>query len=363
METAPPVSFIVDAPEAQTMATGINPMEIRWGFNPVQRDKILTARDCGLHKIPFGRFFAIERFNTRREFHTTDELLPRENLTTVSATEAEDFIKDSLGGTNAQVTTNWGLKVGFYGENDRAKMEVMTQTLLPTLSRIVEICEKNTLALPISQVCEGTDEMDFGRRETCVTCWNRWLLSDSCAAYGEMAAANGIVVGERSAATGEVVNRRIFPSIDELDAARNLMIDAYRTGIKTLQSVWREVAVGEEKGERKAANDFENQYRKDLHENKTQDRQITMVEKFAQASSAGVGGNNELIQMLAQSQIQTNQMLAQMLANGQPQQIAPQPAAAIADTEPELSEEQTKAANEAWAAKMAKSKTDKSAKQ
>lgn len=300
--------IVVDNYDVNAMSqVDTNPLEVRWGFNPVQRDKILDARNCGIAKVPFARFFPIRSFKTPREQHSIDWTQPKEISEIVQAEEAQRFLEDALAGKNAQVPIDWGFRVGFFGVRDIALMEVLTQTVLPTLDTIRELCRDNDLVCPISDVCEGSDG-DFGTRETCVMCWNKWVNSEACEKYCEIVAAVGLPVTERDAKTGALSQRVIKPTFQDFQQALEIVRAGFRAGIASLQTQWRTIVKEEEKNERQNITEFEDSYRKDLHENKPQDRQIAMVEKFAKAS-AGANNNQDVIAMLAQSQIQTNQLL------------------------------------------------------
>ena len=325
-----------------------NPLEVRWGFNPVQRDKILDARLCGVAQVPYARFFPIRSFRSPREKHSIDWTMPKEEIETIPAELAQREIEQSLAGKNAQVPQDWGLRIAFVGERDIAKMEVLTQTILPTLTTIREICADRGFISPITDVCEGSDDIT-GNRETCPTCWNRWVNSSAGQDYFEIVVAEGLPVTERDTQTSEIVQRIVRPTMDEMLNALQLVRESFRVGLATLRDQWEVIVRETEKNERKAPTMFEDLYRRDLHANRPEDRQIAMVEKFAKAQQGGNQGNADLLASLAQSQIQTQALLAAVLQN---QQNVPVPApAAVPSTDEQL--------NAAFAQKLADGKRKK----
>lgn len=308
------------AVEAQVLSnilqptSDMSPFVIRWGFNPVVRDKILNARECGISVVPFGRWFPIPIFGTNRENHTTDELKAREDRVQVNAEEAQGIISDSLAGTGAQTVFDWGTRFAFYGEEGIAKMETLSQALLPTLSSIRALCAEYGLECPIAEVCEATDDTDFGPRESCVSCWSKWISSPACSAYLEIVAKEGMTWNVRDPHTGEVKPEVGKPSIMEFNKARDLIIDGMQVGINSMRTQWADVARDEERGVTLALTNQQHIIRKDLHANKPQDRQLALVETFAKAQNTATGGNNELMTMLVNSQMQTNAAIQAMAA-------------------------------------------------
>ncbi|HXG86116.1 MAG TPA: hypothetical protein VNI84_19000 [Pyrinomonadaceae bacterium] len=302
--------IIVDTYQLKAVDVDTNPLEVRWAFNPVLRDKILNARECDIARVPFAKFFPIKTFSTPREFHTIDWTQPRETFVQITANEAQTSIEEALAGKGAQNRTDWGLKVGFLGERDTSKMEVISQTLLPTLSSIRAICEEYELKIPLSPVCEGSDELDYGARDTCVACWYKWLQSEALLAYIEEVSGSGMLVLERDPRDGNIKERTVRPSIEEFETARALVVDAFRAGIKTLEATWKNVADEDEKGLRKDISEVEHGFRKDLHRNKPQDRQIAIVQQFAK--NAGLGGQNDQISQIALTQEKTVDVLLKL---------------------------------------------------
>lgn len=307
-------SIVIDRPQSETPAFDPNAYEIRWGFNPVQREKILNARECGIARVPFARWFPIVSFPAPQEIHSIDWTMPKEGTATIPASQAELILLESLGGKGVQESVNWGLQTGFMGVRDAAQMAVINEVLTPQLSKIRLICAQHDLPLPISEVCEGTDELDFGGREECPTCWFKWLRSASCEAYLQIAAKTDVIVQERIPTTGEIIQRNVRPSLESLIEARRLVLEGFRLGINTLQKLWTDITTeyDREDSGRKTILDFEQNYRKDLHQNRPQDRQIALVQQVAKAASGNAGGNDALLERLAESQIQTSRILAEI---------------------------------------------------
>ncbi len=107
-------SFGGDAPQS----TGIDPMEIRWAFNGVVREKFLEGLECNIPILPYAKWFAVRLFYTRREFHSTDETLPRETDVIVTAADVQAYLEFALAGKNPNNNSDLGLKFGFVGGPD-----------------------------------------------------------------------------------------------------------------------------------------------------------------------------------------------------------------------------------------------------
>lgn len=294
--------------------------EVRWGFQISQRDKPLNARECGLSKAPFAKFFPIKSFETPQENHTVDEYKPRENVIIMPAGRVEASLMASLGGQGAQSQADWGLVTAFINETDAAKMAVISETLLPSLSRIREICDELNTQV-ISEVCEGSDDLDFGQRESCVSCYWKWLNSPVLAQHMENMAITGINVVERDTTTGEITERLVRPSIADLRMARDIALESGRRGVTQLEAIWRDIAGEYEKadGIRKDISEFEHGYRKDLHQSRPQDRQFALAREIARSTPAGTDGAmlNRLAEAtigLAEGQKQTNVLLNKLVA-------------------------------------------------
>ena len=158
-------------------ASAHDPYRVRWGFNPVQRNKILNARECGIGEVPFGEFFPIRSFSTPKEHHSIDWTKPKETTEVVTADDAQYILELALAGKGAQDEIDWGFQTGFYGEDDAGKMTVISLTLSPDLS-FIRAMPKHFKGVDtfIGNSCPGEDEFDQMRRETCPTCWAwRWV--------------------------------------------------------------------------------------------------------------------------------------------------------------------------------------------
>lgn len=295
---------------------GVNPRDIRWGFQMSQREKIMSAYECGIARVPFGRFFAIETLEVPRENHTIDWTQPKDKTVLIAAAEAENYLMQALGGTGAQSRVNWGLKTAFHNEKSAAKMAVISSVLLPTLPQIREISADLRIHT-ISEACEGSDDLDFGIRDTCVTCWWTWLNSPAVERYIENMALTGMAVHERDPNTGLVTQGVVTPTVDEMKVALAVMIEAGRLGVRQLQTQWTQISAEyESENVRKDILEIEHGYRKDLHQNKPQDRQFALAREIAK-STQGIAApdNSDILRMMAESQAQTNALLAQMAAS------------------------------------------------
>jgi hypothetical protein len=294
--------------------------EIRWGMNPIQRDKLLNPRATGIAgRVPFCKWFAIKAFPTPREIHTIDWSMPKEADTLVTAAEAQLEIEVALAGKGVQQQVNWGFVAGFLGERDAAVMEVISQTLFPRLSVIREVCANLGLACPISPICESMDETDYGERESCPSCWNKWLNSDALQQYIAAVANTGMEVLERET-SGELKERVVKPRIQQLEDARMLAKEGMRVGLQSLRTQWDTIAAEytNEKSGRKDITEFEHQYRKDLHQIRPQDRQVQLVSQVVRAARGEnvATGDTSAIDKL----VSTVDKLAQIvLADRQPQ--------------------------------------------
>jgi len=295
-----------------------NSLEVRWGFQLAQRDKLMSSHECGISFVPFGKLFPIKTFFAPRENHTIDWTQPKENIVTIPASEAENYLMEALGGRGAQTRVNWGLTTGFLGDTDSGKMALFNAILMPNLSRMREIGE--ALGLPaIERSCPGEDELDYNGRETCVSCGLAWLQSQTLDLYIDQCSQSQFTINELDRDTGETRERHFTPSAKELRDAKQLMTDSARIGHASLRAQWNEIATEYEKadGIRKDISDIEHGYRKDLHQSRPQDRQINLAKAMAQgASQQSSGSNDELMRMLVQSNIELKQMVGQALAGG-----------------------------------------------
>lgn len=297
---------------------GRDPMETRWGVNTCVREKLLEGGRAGFSVLPYGKFFPISRFTTPEEVHSTDPYIERERMVTKSAESVESYLKEMLAGLDAYGIpeagkSDFGFRAGFYGELDASKMAVISATILPSLSTIRGICQELGLLNPIGAVCEGQDNMDFEDRQSCPTCWLRWLKSDACDAYIHYIAQTGMPVREISGSQEQ--SRTVRPSIKELAEAQSIALTSLQTGIASLAKDWLTISQELEKGERKDVNTFQHGIRKDLHEIKPQDRQLHVIREYGKAASGGnvpavSGSVEQAIAMLANSQVQTATLLA-----------------------------------------------------
>lgn len=270
-----------------------NPLAIRWGFNGVVRGKVLDAYECGVAEVPLAKFFPIDYFQRPEEVHSIDWTMDKERLVTRSADAAQSHISHVLSGANAQeYNVNWGCQYGFFFEEDSGKMEVISQTLLPTLSKMREICAEFKVSSPIGNTCQGEDDSDFGRRESCITCFHKWLKSEACLMYADYVAQNGMRVEEIDI-NGNLSERIIKPSIDEFDQAHKLALKAFQLGVPTLEKQWNQITAEWDKGARKDISDTEHGYRKDLHQGKPSDKQETFAKNIASSISGARSGESE----------------------------------------------------------------------
>ena len=322
--------------------TAENPRAPRWGFNPMLRYQVVPFMETGQSVVPYAQWFPIRNFTRMQENHTTDETKPRELRVEVTAAEALASLRERLNGTGAQSQANWGFVWGFMDEFDAAKMAVISATLVPTLSEIRSIAQELGVPSPISQKCEGTDDLDIDVREHCPTCWLQWLRSEACTTYMNRVAASGREVGER-AEDGSVSYRSVEVPIRDLETARSLMTEGFRVGLQQLSKQWGEIATEYSNPAmgRKDITDHEHTYRKDLHQVRPQDRQTQLVAEFAQNVVGGLSGGGvgavDMAQVLAQmaaTQAQTNQILAK-LAGGEIQPPTPTAEAPAAPVEVE----------------------------
>lgn len=289
-----------------TRSQEADPMAIRWAFNATVREKLLEGSECNRAVLPYASWFEVQTFNTRRENHSTDDTQPREMVVTIPAAKVQEYLESALAGKNPNINVpNLGLQIGFVGEMDTAKMAVISATVLPDLPTIRAICRDLKVPSPIGEVCEGQDDLDFGERQTCPTCWLKWLESDALAQYGSHIAGAGVPVIEEDA-QGNREQRLVYPEIKELELARDLMHDSLRIGLIALQTDWANISKELDDGARKDIKPYQHGIRKDLHQVKPQDKQLQIVKQYAQASAVPVNDVN------AQVQLQTLQLLDRM---------------------------------------------------
>lgn len=266
-------------------------MVVRWGFNGIVRDKYLEGNRAGFSGLPFGVWFPLARFTTPEEVHSTDEAMERERMVTKTADSVEKYLGEVVGGKDAfgnqlQDVPNFGFASGFYGELDVAKMAVISATLLPSLPQIRSIAKELGMPSPISQVCEGQDSMDAGKpRQNCPTCWFKWLQSPVIDAYIAQAAATGRSVDEFDPTNGQSQTRIVAPTIEELNIAKEIVTTSIGIGLSAQQTLWNEIATDVEKKEIKGVRPYQHGIRKDLHEARPEDKELSRIREFANASN------------------------------------------------------------------------------
>ncbi len=282
-------------------STGQDPMEARWGFQCAVRDKPVDGSKVSIEQfgtgqidatLPFGKFFKLAHFDIPEEIHSTDddENFPRERLVTKTAQSAERYLDAMLGGKTLQghddpQKVDWGMRFGFYGEEDLGKMAVISATLLPSLPEIRQIAENANTYSPIGDRCEGEDTVGFGERHSCPTCWAQWLDSDVCARYMREVSETGRSVEVTDVVTGRSTKQTIHVSMSELESGRAVIKESLRFGINANRTLWVTVAQELENKKRDAVDAYQDNVRKDLHATKPQDAQMAQITAFAKASN------------------------------------------------------------------------------
>lgn len=302
---------------------GFDPMELRWAINTTVRGMVLDGKRSKTVMLPYGKWFAVTRFNTRDEFHSIDEQAPREMEVTRTAQSAQVYLEEALAGKDefgnrVAGKRDKGLKVDFYGEKDAGKMAVISRALLPSLPEIRTLCETHGLICPITPTCDGQDDLDFGDRETCPTCWLQWIQSDACEAYLKIVAKEGMSVYNADDPTNE---RTVRPWLADMLKARELTTLSLQTGIAALQGEWSAMLGEIDKGERKGFDEagYQHGMRKDIHMAAPEHRDLERVRQFARESAAAArpgADNSEILAALAQSAMQTNALLGQLVQQG-----------------------------------------------
>lgn len=295
---------------------GDDPLEIRWYLQTVEKGRILPGFEFGFAELRYAEWGPAQVFSVPEELHSVDDNpnLPKERMVQHTALEAQRKLEEQFAGKDhmgnlSPNKANKGLQIGFVGEKDAAKMKVISDTLLPSLPRIREIAKNLAMPSPIDAVCLGQDDLDFGERQTCPTCWLQWASSGLCGEYIQSVAASGRLVEDADGKQWTVT-----PTFEELEAGRRATLTALQTGIQHQQTQWR-IIVGElEKGTRNDLDEggYQHTIRKDIHQTKPQDRQLKLLKEVASASG---GGNDELVRQLAQSQIETNALLRHIAQN------------------------------------------------
>lgn len=317
-------------------------LDPRWYLNTIEREARVNGYECGFSVVKYAEFGCAQVFSVPEEFHTIDDNpnLPREQMKQHSALEVERKLGETYGGKDYRgnlVATkpNKGIQFGFVGEKDAAKMSVISATVLPTLPRIRQIAEEFGFTSPIDAVCAGQDDLDFGERQSCPTCWFKWIDSELCKAYIADIAANGREVYHPATPDQKWIVR---PSVIEFEQARALAETSLQTGLQYLNNEWRIISGELEKGTRNDLDEggYQHSIRKDIHQTKPQDRQLKLVQEVARANAGNGGGDNsEILAMLAKSSMETNALLRQ-IAGGTP---VPQPAATPAPVAAPVSDE------------------------
>lgn len=309
----------------RTVVDGHDPMETRWAIQCGVRDKNLDSWRAGFTSVPFGEFFAVSRFRTPKEIHSTDDNpnFPRSQLVTEPAQEVEVYLKEMLGGTDgagnpAPNKLNFGIQFGFRGDEDFAKVAVISATVLPKLQVIRAFAENSKLPNPIGPKCDAQEAGDFEERATCPTCWAAWIDSELCTAHIKAVAASGMNCAEYDPVTGETNERLVRPSMADLEVAREMAKTALHAGLKANRQIWTTLVEEQEKGERRGIDQYQHNIRRDVHGTKVEDKQVAMVREFGRASQQGGNDSSDMtaiLKMMAESQVRSEQLLAQVLGN------------------------------------------------
>lgn len=293
MEGYAPALEIETAELPQVQSMGKDPMETRWGINCAVRDKFIEGSKTGFAILPFAKWFKIAHFTTPEEIHSTDDdpNFAREKLVTKTALSAERYLDAILGGKTLYgqrdpQKDDWGIRFSFHGEEDLAKMEVISATLLPSLPEIRQLAKSYGVPSPIGDRCDGEDTADFGERQSCPTCWQNWITSECCSRFMRDVASNGRNVTVTDIISRKQTSKTITPTTEELEDSRLLMIESLQRGILANQKIWTLIANELESKERRGIDTYQNNIRKDVHAAKPQDAQLRNIQEFARATSA-----------------------------------------------------------------------------
>ncbi len=269
--------------------SGNDPMAQRWAINFV-RDKFIDSDKAGISILPFGRFFAVKRFQIPEAIHTVDDNpnLPAEELKTKTAQMVELYLGEmlagrTLGGDIDPHKDDWGARFGFYGEEDIAKMEVISTTLLPALTTF-------------QHKCIAQDSFDFTDRETCAVCWLDYVNSPECADVILEMSQTGCDVEITNTVTRTKEIRLVRPTVAEFETGRELVRDSLRHFIASAQKTWGQVAKELEEGTRRGIDAYQNNLRKDVHADKPTDANLRQVREYAKAVGSGGGQNGEVME-------------------------------------------------------------------
>lgn len=249
-----------------------DPRITRWGYNPARRGVIVMNRRSGLSDplVPVGRFFAIKSFPSPEENFTLDENKPHEIMGTVFAQEAENVVRETVGGVGYQSV--------LFGEEDSALVAVINDTLIPTLGEIRELFKDES---PIDAVCAGADELDFGQpRDHCATCHLKWIKSPACQAYMEEVALKGM--HKRVRDNGVIKDILFKPSTQQLESTRQAVQAGLEAYLKVASKVWGKTVSELDNKTRTELVVDEHYMRKDLHAHKPADAAIASAEAFAE---------------------------------------------------------------------------------
>ena len=288
---------VSEVSEGAVMPAGADPMIIRWGVSCGVRNKFVEGERTGFSEIPFGKFFPITQFSTPEEIHTVDESLPREQRVTKTALSVQLYLSEMLGGTTHRGDpdpnkADWGIRFGFHGETDHAKMAVISATLLPSLPEIRNLATTYGLPNPIGAQCGGQEEIDFEERTDCLTCWLSWVNSSVCDQYLIQTSESGRQVEVLDIMSGTRTLKVVTPTLDELGAARLLVTESLRQGVTASQNLWLTIATEIKEGERKRADTYQNNIRKDVHGTAPADQQLAQVREYARVVGGNSGGGD-----------------------------------------------------------------------
>lgn len=252
-------------------SNGQDPMQTRWAINFV-RDKYVEGAKAGFSEMAFADWQRVAYFTTPEEFHTTDDdpKVPRERPVTKTASSAERYLGSVLGGMTLQGAPDphkedWGVRFGFYGEEDEAKMRVISATLLPSLPDIRQIAANYNMASPIGNRCEGEDAVGFGERQSCPACWAKWIESECCDKFIDEIAHTGRQVTVTDQTSRESYKKTITPTVSELRTSQRLMTESLKRCILALQGVWVNIATELENKERRGIDAYQKKLRQDIH--------------------------------------------------------------------------------------------------
>lgn len=291
-----------------------DPMVVRWGYNPGQRNIPNNPLRTGLNStfIPWGKFFAHSKFKTPFENCTIDEYKPKEFIGVVSAAESEFEVRNAL--------ESWGYQSFFYGETDYATVTAINAVILPPLTYIRELFDENS---PIPKNCLAEDEYDLGEpREHCATCHLLWVKSDALTAYIQEVAKSGLTVTMMK--DGVPSPRIVTPTLEQLEKAREVVLRGLQIYIRKASEDWATITSELDNKLRVKLNEPEHYLRKDLHQPKPQNKEAELANRQIQANqetnsdiltamSEESRANREFMMQLAEQNAQTQQQMAQFM--------------------------------------------------